>query len=160
MAPSFDDDFRRKLRLLLTWRRDVRRFRRDAVDLRILDEVLDLACLAPSVGNSQPWRFVMISDPERRRRIFENFQRANEAARAGYAGKRASLYDQLKLAGLVEAPCHLAVCPRKADPPLREWFEARGLHFSFCHARMAGSLSRGGARRVVGASAVTIDVRT
>ena len=113
MAPSFDDDFRQKLRLLLTWRRDVRRFRRDAVDLRILDEVLDLACLAPSVGNSQPWRFVMVSDPERRRRIFESFQRANEAARASYVGERASLYGQLKLAGLVEAPCHLAVF---ADP--------------------------------------------
>jgi hypothetical protein len=27
------------LRSLLTWRRDVRHFRRDAVDLRVLDEV-------------------------------------------------------------------------------------------------------------------------
>jgi 5,6-dimethylbenzimidazole synthase len=113
MAPRFDDDFRRTLRLLLAWRRDVRRFRRTPVDPRILDEALDLACLAPSVGNSQPWRFVMVSDPERRRRIFENFQRANEAARAGYTGDRASRYGRLKLAGLVEAPCHLAVF---ADP--------------------------------------------
>jgi 5,6-dimethylbenzimidazole synthase len=38
-----------------------------------------------------------------------NFERANQRALAAYDGERAALYARLKLAGLVEAPVHLAV---------------------------------------------------
>ena len=107
--PKFSDDFRRQFRELLAWRRDVRRFRRQPIDPVIFGELLGLACLAPSVGNSQPWRFVLVEDPVRRERIRDIFGRCNDAARATYAGTRAALYGQLKLAGLQEAPCHLAV---------------------------------------------------
>jgi hypothetical protein len=55
--PKFSDDFRRQFRELLAWHRDVRRFRRQPIDPVIFGELLGLACLAPSVGNSQPWRF-------------------------------------------------------------------------------------------------------
>ena len=47
---EFDDAFRRRLRELLTWRRDVRRFRRDALPSGTLERLIGLACLAPSVG--------------------------------------------------------------------------------------------------------------
>jgi 5,6-dimethylbenzimidazole synthase len=107
--PKFSDDFRRQFRKLLAWRRDVRRFRRQPVDPVILHELLGLACLAPSVGNSQPWRFVLVEDPARRERIRDIFAHCNDAARATYSGTRADLYGRLKLAGLHEAPCHLAV---------------------------------------------------
>ena len=53
---GFDDAFRGRLRDLLTWRRDVRRFRRDALASGTLERLIELACLAPSVGLSQPWR--------------------------------------------------------------------------------------------------------
>src|SRR5215470_12946788 len=108
-APTFSDDFRRQFRELLEWRRDVRRFRREPVDPVIFGELLRLACLAPSVGNSQPWRFVHVEDPGRRERIHDIFARCNDTALTTYSGKRAELYGQLKLAGLQEAPCHLAV---------------------------------------------------
>ncbi|MGT2480049.1 5,6-dimethylbenzimidazole synthase [Methylobacterium oryzae CBMB20] len=62
----------------------------------------------PSVGNSRPWRFVRVSDPERRRAVAENFAGCNAAAAAGYAADRAAQYRNLKLAGLREAPVHLA----------------------------------------------------
>ena len=39
---------------LLAWRRDVRRFRTDPVPDALLDEILGVVELAPSVGNSQP----------------------------------------------------------------------------------------------------------
>ena len=71
--------------------------------------MLDLACLAPSVGNSQPWRFVIVNEDRRRAQILETFRRSNEEALAAYSGEHALLYSRLKLSGLVEAPCHLAV---------------------------------------------------
>ena len=107
--PKFDHDFRRQFRELVTWRRDVRRFRREPIDPAVLLELLGLARLAPSVGNSQPSRFVLVEDPARRTKICDIFARCNAAARATYSDSRAMLYGQLKLAGLQEAPCHLAV---------------------------------------------------
>ena len=63
---DFDDAFRARLRDLLVWRRDVRRFRRDPLPRGTLERLIQLACLAPSVGLSQPWRFVIVDDPARR----------------------------------------------------------------------------------------------
>jgi 5,6-dimethylbenzimidazole synthase len=71
--------------------------------------LLDLACLAPSVGNAQPWRFVSVDDAGNRADVIANFHAANARALAGYQGERAQLYASLKLAGLKEAPRHLAV---------------------------------------------------
>jgi len=107
--PQFDDEFRRQLRELFAWRRDVRRFRSDPIDPSTIEEILDVACLAPSVGNSQPWRFVAVDDLSRRARVSEAFRRCNRDALEDYSGARAALYVQLKLAGLAEAPFHLAV---------------------------------------------------
>jgi 5,6-dimethylbenzimidazole synthase len=107
--PKFSDDFRQQFRNLVEWRRDVRRFRREPADPIIFAELLRLACMAPSVGNSQPWRFVVVEDPVRRDRIRDIFARCNDAARTTYSSTRAKLYGQLKLAGLEEAPHHLAV---------------------------------------------------
>ena len=101
--------FRARLSDLIAWRRDVRRFRSDPVDPDLLDELLDLACLSPSVGNSQPWRFVSVAAPENRTKVREIFEACNQEALAAYRGERAQLYAQLKLSGLTDAPVHLAV---------------------------------------------------
>jgi 5,6-dimethylbenzimidazole synthase len=107
--PVFDDAFRNRLADLFAWRRDVRRFRTDPIDEAVLRTCLDLAALAPSVGNSQPWRFVRVSDAGRREAVAASFERCNAAARATYPDERGALYARLKLAGLREAPVHLAV---------------------------------------------------
>ena len=107
--PAFGAAFREQLSDLFLWRRDVRRFRPDPVDESVLRDCLRLASLGPSVGNSQPWRFVRVSDPERRAAVIASFSRCNEAACAGYADARRDLYARLKLEGLREAPVHLAV---------------------------------------------------
>jgi 5,6-dimethylbenzimidazole synthase len=108
-SPQFNDRFRHELRELLRWRRDVRHFHTDPIPAEMVEELLDLACLAPSVGNAQPWRFVSVDDAVNRAAIVANFSAANERALAGYHGERAQLYANLKLAGLQEAPRHLAV---------------------------------------------------
>jgi 5,6-dimethylbenzimidazole synthase len=105
----FDEQFRATLKELLVWRRDVRRFRKDSLPPGLLDELLQLACLAPSVGFSQPWRWVTVDSPERRVAIVKNFRQCNQDALAGYSGSRAALYARLKLEGLNDAPVHLAV---------------------------------------------------
>ena len=87
----------------------MRRFRANPLEPGLLDTLIGLASLAPSVGNSQPWRFVIVDDPARRDQVIDTFRDCNNAALATYSGKRAALYAELKLAGLVEAPTHLAV---------------------------------------------------
>ncbi|MBT5665993.1 MAG: 5,6-dimethylbenzimidazole synthase, partial [Rhodospirillaceae bacterium] len=62
-APLFDPAFREKFDALVQWRRDVRRFRTDPVDPAHVDQLVAQACLSPSVGNCQPWRFVLVEDP-------------------------------------------------------------------------------------------------
>jgi 5,6-dimethylbenzimidazole synthase len=105
----FDAAFRAAFRDLVLWRRDVRRFRTDAVDDARLDALIELATHAPSVGFSQPWRFVKVVSPERRRFVQESFATANARALEGYEGEQRAHYAGLKLAGLKEAPIHLAV---------------------------------------------------
>ena len=113
-SASFDPAFRARLRELLIWRRDVRRFRRDPLPSGTLEALIELACLAPSVGLSQPWRFVIVEDSVARAAIRQNFATSNAQALAAQSGDRAGLYAQLKLAGLDEAPCHLAVFADRA----------------------------------------------
>jgi 5,6-dimethylbenzimidazole synthase len=110
MSPEpFDEAFRARLRDLFVWRRDVRRFRRDPLPRGTLERLIDMACLAPSVGLSQPWRFVVVDDPVRRQSVRDVFAASNAAALASYSGDRAAQYATLKLAGLEEAPCQFAV---------------------------------------------------
>jgi 5,6-dimethylbenzimidazole synthase len=113
-APAFDERFRQRLRTLLTWRRDVRRFRRDPLPPGTVERLIELAALAPSVGLSQPWRFVVVDDAACRGAVRRNFAAANAAALAVQAPERAAQYARLKLAGIEEAPCHLAVFADRA----------------------------------------------
>lgn len=107
--PRFDDAFRARLLELFCWRRDVRRFRTDPLPSDTLERLIEIACKGPSVGLSQPWRFVIVDDPARRQRVIENFEHCNKDALGAYTGELLTRYAALKLAGLREAPCQLAV---------------------------------------------------
>ncbi len=107
--PDFTEDFRARLITLLRWRRDVRRFQPTPLPEGTLERLLELACTAPSVGLSQPWRFVVVDSAERRAAVRGSFERCNAEALACFSGERAALYARLKLAGLNEAPCQFAV---------------------------------------------------
>jgi 5,6-dimethylbenzimidazole synthase len=107
--PEFDADFRGRLQALLVWRRDVRRFKRDALPQGTIERLIGVACLSPSVGLSEPWRFVIIEDQARRAAIRACFELCNQDALKQQEPDRASLYAQLKLSGLDDAPCQVAV---------------------------------------------------
>jgi 5,6-dimethylbenzimidazole synthase len=146
---DFDDAFRTRLRDLLVWRRDVRCFRRDSLPAGTLERLIHLACLAPSVGLSQPWRFVVVDDPARRAAVRENFERCNVDALAAQSPQRAAAYARLKLAGLDDAPCHLAVFAdrstaqghglgRHTMPEMIEYSAVTAVHTIWLAARAEG----------------------
>ncbi len=148
-APVFDDAFRAQLLGLFRWRRDVRRFRADPLPPGLLDGLLEIANLAPSVGLSQPWRFVSVDDPARRAAVRANFLACNAAALDGQEAGRAGLYARLKLAGLDEAPCHLAVFAepdpaqghglgRRTMPETTAYSAVMAVHTLWLAARAAG----------------------
>lgn len=116
VVPSFDDAFRKQFADLIEWRRDVRRFRPDGIDPAVIEHLVSLACLSPSVGNAQPWRFVLVDDAARRARVRDSYAACNADALNSYAGEQAKLYASLKLSGLDVAPVHLAVyCETRPD---------------------------------------------
>jgi 5,6-dimethylbenzimidazole synthase len=145
----FDEVFRERLRDLLSWRRDVRRFHCDPLPNDALEALIDLACLAPSVGLSQPWRFVIVEDETLRAAIRREFANANAAALAAQNGERAALYARLKLAGLETAPAHLAVFADRATgqghglgrhtmPEMIEYSAVAAVHTIWLAARAQG----------------------
>jgi 5,6-dimethylbenzimidazole synthase len=107
--PRFDADFRARLYDLLRWRRDVRRFQRVPLPEGTIERLIGIACLSPSVGLSEPWRFVLVDDTARRARIRDCFETCNKEALEMQDPDRAALYARLKLAGLDDAPVQIAV---------------------------------------------------
>ena len=104
------------LKNLLIWRRDVRRFQTQDVPQELLDEILDVMHLSPSVGNCQPWRWVCARDKKIRTQIYDHFERINKIACSKMSIARREHYASLKLAGLAESPIHYAVyCENGTD---------------------------------------------
>lgn len=149
-APRFDAGFRAAFAELLAWRRDVRHFRPgEAPDEAMLAELFDLAALAPSVGNCQPTRFVRVDDEARRAAVRANFEAANRESLMAYEGERAQRYARLKLAGLSDAPIHIAVYCDEATgqghglgartmPETRRYSTVCALHTFWLAARARG----------------------
>lgn len=107
--PVFDAAFAAQFEALLRWRRDVRRFRRDALPEGLVERLIAQIELAPSVGHSQPWRWLRVSDEAHREAARASFARCNAEALGDYEGERARLYASLKLEGMREAPEQIAV---------------------------------------------------
>ena len=55
-GPQFNAEFLERLCDLLKWRRDVRRFKRTKLPEGTIERLIATACLAPSVGLSEPCR--------------------------------------------------------------------------------------------------------
>jgi 5,6-dimethylbenzimidazole synthase len=112
---DFSADEKRGVYRAIYERRDVRsQFLPDPVPPEVLGRILDAAHHAPSVGFMQPWDFIVIQDRATRLVIHENFELANRSAAEIYGGARRLLYDQMKLAGILDAPVNLCVtCDRE-----------------------------------------------
>jgi nicotinate-nucleotide--dimethylbenzimidazole phosphoribosyltransferase len=106
----FPDDQRAAVYRVIEERRDVRRgFLPDPIPADVLERVLAAAHRAPSVGFSQPWDFIIITDRDRRQRIKD----LAEQSRAGFAASlpagRARSFDRLKTEAIMQTPVNVVV---------------------------------------------------
>lgn len=102
---DFTDAERAAVYRAIALRRDVRaEFLPDPVDDDVLMRVLSTARQAPSVRLSQPWRFIVVRDGEKRRAACEAFDRANADAAAAYGSPDAERYRSLRLSGRQTMP--------------------------------------------------------
>ena len=102
--------------------RALRRFRPDPIPDEVLFQLFDAAIRAPSGGNAQDWRFVVITEPEVKQRIQGWFQEAWSRYQPRYAADPALMdalprLQRLSLKStdhlvrhLAEVPVIVAVC--------------------------------------------------
>ncbi len=127
----------------------MRHFRTDALPEDEVEHLLELAHNAPSVGLSQPWRFVRIETPALREELAVHVD--EQIARAGniYRGEEEKLYRSLKLHGLREAPVLFAVyCDEETEtghklgaitmPEARRYSCVMAIHTIWLAARTRG----------------------
>ena len=96
-------------------RRDIRRYRADEVPEELVNEVLTAGHLGPSVGHSQPWRFIVVKDQALRDKAAVMADRERLRQAKLLTEDRASRLLDLQLEGIREAPLGVVVaCDRRA----------------------------------------------
>ena len=105
---------------LMLHRRDVRgnNFLHDEVSEQAIEKILNAASLAPSVGFSQPWEFVVIRDSKTKKQVHDSFKVENQKAETEFSDQRQAAYKSLKLEGILEAPVNIAVFYKPTNQPV------------------------------------------
>ena len=95
-------------------RRDVRgnNFIDKKISSKKLNTILNSALNAPSVGYSQPWRFIIV-DKEKRDLVYNHFNKSYEDSKDKFLDK--PLYNSLKLEGIKESDINIAVYYKKSS---------------------------------------------
>ena len=93
---------------LMNRRQSCRNYDGTPVSREEIDKCLEAARLAPSACNSQPWRFVVVTNPELREKLVSHFQTFDAN---GWAAK---------------APVLIAVCEEESPRVMRGVFERWG----------------------------------
>jgi 5,6-dimethylbenzimidazole synthase len=121
---AYDEASRAAVYRVIRERRDMRHFVRRAIDPEVLQRVLEAAHAAPSVGLSQPWRFVRITDPALRNQIHCLVQE-ERLRTAGALDERGAEFLRLKVEGILE--CGELLVVAVCDGGSREVFGRRTL---------------------------------
>lgn len=91
-------------------RRDTRHFTSEPVPDAILQRALQAAHMGPSVGLSEPGRYVIIRSLDRKRHIQSEFLVQRKRAEDGLSDEeRRLLHKKLKLEAIVDAPVGIAI---------------------------------------------------
>ncbi|KAK1183375.1 nicotinate-nucleotide--dimethylbenzimidazole phosphoribosyltransferase [Streptomyces sp. NBS 14/10] len=113
-AEGYADSERAAVHRVIRDRRDIRNgFRPDPIPHEVLLRVLEAAHTAPSVGQSQPWDFVVIRSEETRRTMHDLATRQRDAYAKSLPKGRAKQFKQLKVEAILETPVNIVVT---ADP--------------------------------------------
>lgn len=109
-----------KLVEIMHHRRDIRgnNFLNDPIPDEAIQKILFSASLAPSVGFSQPWEFVVIKDSAIKKQVAASFNTENKKAATAFTDEKKALYDNLKLEGIIESPVNIAVFYQSSKAPV------------------------------------------
>lgn len=114
---SFDTSVQTALADVIAGRRDIRRYRPNPVPPETLLQILAAGHAAPSVGHSQPWRFVVVTAAATRDRAASLADRARHAQAAVMDDISGQHLLDLQLDGIREAPVGIVVCcDRRVTP--------------------------------------------
>ncbi|MCW2755140.1 MAG: putative nitroreductase [Marmoricola sp.] len=100
-------------------RRDVRaEFSDEPLDPGVLDRLLRAAHAAPSVGNSQPWDFVLVRDAATRTAFQEHVARERAVFAASLPPDRRATFERIKVEGILESALGIVVTydPERGGP--------------------------------------------
>ena len=109
-AWAFGEEEREAFYAAVLGRRDIRRFRPDDIEPDVLERILGAAHAAPSVGHSQPWRFVVVRDAATRDRATLMADREWHRQAASLADRSGRQMLDLQLHGIRDAPLGIVVC--------------------------------------------------
>lgn len=145
-----EESTREALAQVIAQRRDIRStFTMDPIDDEVLTRILAAAHRAPSVGLSQPWDFLLVTDVERRRRVQALAAEQRDAFAASLPGDRARRFDGLKVEAVLATPLNIVVtCDptrggpytlgRHADPRMAPFSVATAVENLWLAARAEG----------------------
>lgn len=115
--------------------RAVRKLRPDPIPEDVLERVLQAACWAPTGGNMQPWRVVVVREPEAKQGLsdiygpeWETYRTDFRKVIAGLPAEELEKWDRIMAAGdyladhLAEAPAILMFC---ANPKMMAITDAK-----------------------------------
>jgi len=117
-------------------RRNNRRFRSDPVPDGHINTIIEAARWASSGANTQPWEFIVIRDPVRKKEIAEVFVDALQKGRE-VDPKFPSGTEEMLRTKYENAPVLIAVC---ADPRLKEAYPASGFRDSILYISMGAAM--------------------
>ena len=109
--------------------RAMRRLKPDAVPEELIKKLIWAATRAPSGGNTQPWRFLVVTDAEKRKQIAELYLEGwNRYVKAGYTDRAPAVSPEAQAAAertlrsaqyladhLHEVPVHIIPCTWKLE---------------------------------------------
>lgn len=98
---------------IATSRKTVRKFKTDPINENDIRYILETAIQAPSGSNTQPWRFIIVSDPEQKQKIREAAEKGEQAFYESINKERKKRYNEMGLSPskpmLTQAPVLIVV---------------------------------------------------
>jgi nicotinate-nucleotide--dimethylbenzimidazole phosphoribosyltransferase len=136
----FPPEAREALRRIIESRRDVRRrFLPTPVPDDVIQRVLEAAHRAPSVGLTQPWDFLLLSDPHNdvRREVAAHVEEERRRFAESLPPARARIFNTLKVEAIRESPLNVVVTStleRGGAHVLGRYTQPEMAHYSTCLA--------------------------
>ncbi len=118
---AFDAMTQQALSSVIGARRDIRKFRSEPVSDSLVEQVLAAGHAGPSVGHSQPWRFLVVSDPTTQTTAANMADKERLRQAELLSPDRRKMLLDLQLEGIRTAPVGIIVaCDRRtpSDRPL------------------------------------------